>query len=82
MPSFHELFHLLFLQPNVPKYLNMYKQAQEFNLLHFITCVIPTNNQAVEVPQAYPTHSSNNCTHDAYILPNLPLFTSIRQNIT
>ena len=36
----------------------MYKQAQEFNLLHFITCVIPSNNQAVEVPQAYPTHSS------------------------
>ena len=44
---------------------------KEFNLLHFITCVIPSNNQAVEVPQAYPTHSSNNCTHDAYILPNI-----------
>lgn len=44
----------------------MYKQAQEFNLLHFITCVIPSNNQAVGVPQAYPTNSSNYCTHDAY----------------
>lgn len=36
----------------------MYKQAQEFNLLHFIICVIPSNNQAVGVSQAYPTHSS------------------------